>query len=63
MHSHLNGVKNVPRILAIMKSGKAKIAEWKGLLKVALIVLCVVHSVDRASIVHLSRGHVTGFFD
>jgi DNA mismatch repair protein MSH5 len=34
MHSHLKGIKNVPRILGIMKSGKAKVSDWQGLLKV-----------------------------
>lgn len=33
MHSHLKGIKNVPRILGMMKSGKARITEWQGLVK------------------------------
>lgn len=34
MHNHLKGVKNVPRILGIMKAGKATVTDWQGLLKV-----------------------------
>ncbi|KAJ6559109.1 DNA mismatch repair protein MutS [Mycena vulgaris] len=33
MHTHLKGIKNVPRILEIMRSGKAKMADWQGLVK------------------------------
>jgi DNA mismatch repair ATPase MutS len=33
MHRHLKGVKNVPRILSMMKSGRAKIGDWQGLIK------------------------------
>ena len=34
MRSHLKGIKNVPRILGAMRSGKAKVGEWQGLVKV-----------------------------
>ena len=34
MHSHLKGIKNVPRILGAMRSGKAGVGEWQGLVKV-----------------------------
>jgi DNA mismatch repair protein MSH5 len=34
MHSHLKGIKNVPRILGTMRNGKAGIGEWQGLVKV-----------------------------
>jgi hypothetical protein len=34
MHGHLKGVKNVPRILAVMGSGKIKVADWQALTKV-----------------------------
>jgi DNA mismatch repair protein MSH5 len=34
MHGHLKGIKNVPRILEIMRSGKAKMSDWQGLVKV-----------------------------
>jgi DNA mismatch repair protein MSH5 len=34
MHSHLKGIKNVPRILGIMRTGRAKVSDWQGLVKV-----------------------------
>lgn len=34
MHSHLYGIKNVPRIVQLMRSGKAKVYDWQGLVKV-----------------------------
>lgn len=34
MHAHLKGTKNVPRILGLMKSGKAKTSDWQSLVKV-----------------------------
>lgn len=34
MHSHLSGIKNIPRILGAMRNGKAGIGEWQGLVKV-----------------------------
>ncbi|KAF8890007.1 muts domain V-domain-containing protein [Gymnopilus junonius] len=33
LHNHLKGVKNVPRIMGLMKDGKAKLADWQGLVK------------------------------
>ncbi|KAF8645267.1 hypothetical protein AX16_008091 [Volvariella volvacea WC 439] len=33
MHNHLKGVKNVPRILGVMRTGKARLADWQGLVK------------------------------
>ncbi|KAL1744418.1 DNA mismatch repair protein MutS [Schizophyllum fasciatum] len=33
MHGHLKGIKNVPRILAVIKSGSATLVEWQGLVK------------------------------
>ncbi|GLB38388.1 putative ATPase domain of DNA mismatch repair MUTS family protein [Lyophyllum shimeji] len=33
MHGHLKGIKNVPRILRIMRAGKAKVSDWQGLVK------------------------------
>ncbi|KAJ7459929.1 DNA mismatch repair protein MutS [Mycena latifolia] len=33
MHGHLKGIKNVPKILEIMRSGKAKMSDWQGLVK------------------------------
>jgi DNA mismatch repair protein MSH5 len=34
MHSHLKGIKNVPRILGLLNTGRAKLADWQGLVKV-----------------------------
>lgn len=34
MHSHLKGIKNVPRILGVLKSGRAGVSDWQGLVKV-----------------------------
>ena len=34
MHVHLKGIKNIPRILAVLKSGKSKVSDWQGLVKV-----------------------------
>ena len=35
MQTHLKGIKNVPKILAAMRTGKAQIADWQGLVKVS----------------------------
>lgn len=35
IHSHLQGIKNVPRIIQLMRSGKARLADWQGLVKVS----------------------------
>jgi len=34
IHAHLKGVKNLPRILSTMKSGRAKLSDWQALVKV-----------------------------
>lgn len=34
MHSHLKGLKNMPRILKMLGSGRAGTNEWQGLVKV-----------------------------
>ena len=39
MHGHLKGMKNVPRILKQLQGGKAKLAEWQGLVKVRLLLV------------------------
>ncbi|KAI0352675.1 hypothetical protein OH77DRAFT_1513212 [Trametes cingulata] len=39
MHGHLQGTKNVPRILTAMKTGKAKVSDWQGLVKFAFHAL------------------------
>ncbi|KAK2465358.1 hypothetical protein APHAL10511_002712 [Amanita phalloides] len=33
IHAHLKGVKNMPRILSTMKSGRAKLPDWQALVK------------------------------
>ncbi|KAI0789758.1 DNA mismatch repair protein MutS [Abortiporus biennis] len=51
MHGHLNGIKNVPRIIGVMKSGKGRLADWQGIVKFAY------HSVLlRDSLPELSHG-------
>ncbi|KAJ3802460.1 muts domain V-domain-containing protein [Lentinula aff. detonsa] len=40
LNGHLKGIKNVPRMLSILRSGKAKVAEWQGLVK--FTVLCAM---------------------
>ncbi|KAH8104687.1 DNA mismatch repair protein MutS [Cristinia sonorae] len=35
MHNHLRGIKNVPRTMEIMKSGKARLSDWQGIMKFA----------------------------
>lgn len=37
MHGHLKGIKNVPRILGIMRMGRAKVSDWQGLVKVSCL--------------------------
>ena len=34
IHSHLKGIKNVPRILGTIRCGKAGVGQWQGLVKV-----------------------------
>lgn len=34
MHNYLNGVKNVPRTIEVMKSGKAKLTDWRAVMNV-----------------------------
>lgn len=38
MHSHLKGLKNVPRILKLLKRGSAGLNDWEGLVKVTICV-------------------------
>ena len=37
LQAHLNGIKNVPRILAAIRTGKAKVSDWQALVKVRRI--------------------------
>lgn len=34
IQNHLKGLRNVPRILMLLKSGKAGIRDWEGIVKV-----------------------------
>ena len=34
MHSHLKGIKNMPRILSLLRTGRGKLADWQGFVKV-----------------------------
>ena len=34
MHNHLNGMKNVPKMMNVLKAGKAKLSDWQGVVKV-----------------------------
>ncbi|KAF8798995.1 hypothetical protein BYT27DRAFT_7177307 [Phlegmacium glaucopus] len=49
MHNHLKGLKNVPRILGLMKDGRAKLSEWQGLVK---FTYCVTMLRDAMSELH-----------
>ncbi|KAK7681540.1 hypothetical protein QCA50_015272 [Cerrena zonata] len=33
MHNHLNGMKNVPKMMNVLKAGKAKLSDWQGVVK------------------------------
>ncbi|TBU56560.1 hypothetical protein BD310DRAFT_960111 [Dichomitus squalens] len=39
MQGHLNGTKNVPRILGAIRTGKAKVSDWQALVKFAFHAL------------------------
>jgi MutS domain III len=43
MHSQLAGIKNIPRILSALRTGKANLANWQGLVKVSLQSGCGPH--------------------
>lgn len=34
LHNHLKGIKNIPRIMNLLKDGKGRVSEWQGLVKV-----------------------------
>lgn len=38
MHNHLKGLKNIPRIMKLLKVGKAGLLDWEGLVKVSVWV-------------------------
>ncbi|RDX49897.1 hypothetical protein OH76DRAFT_495372 [Lentinus brumalis] len=46
MHSHLNSMKNIPKILAAMQTGRAKVSDWQGLVKFAYHALLLRDSLS-----------------
>jgi len=42
MHGHLKGIKNMPKILKALESGKAKLSDWQGIVKVNTLMMCVL---------------------
>ncbi|CDO75430.1 hypothetical protein BN946_scf184916.g14 [Trametes cinnabarina] len=34
MHGHLQGTKNIPKVLTALRAGKAKVSDWQGLVKI-----------------------------
>jgi DNA mismatch repair protein MSH5 len=34
MHTHLNGIKNVPKIFGAVRGGRGKLADWQAIVKV-----------------------------
>lgn len=36
MHNHLHGIKNVPKTIEAMRSGKARISDWQCIMRVSL---------------------------
>ncbi|KAL1950078.1 hypothetical protein VTO73DRAFT_5200 [Trametes versicolor] len=39
MHGHIQGTKNLPRIITTMRSGKAKVSDWQSIVKFAFHAL------------------------
>lgn len=46
MHNHLHGIKNVPKAMESMRSGKAKLSDWQGIMKVRTASRCTLTKVD-----------------
>ena len=44
MHSHLNGIKNIPRILGLLRAGKARVSDWQCLVKVGRCMTLHMHA-------------------
>lgn len=47
LHQHLTKIRNVPRILAIMKTGRHKVKDWQGLVVVRRKLAGSSHKPDR----------------
>ncbi|KAI0714049.1 DNA mismatch repair protein MutS [Cerioporus squamosus] len=56
MHSHLNSMKNIPKVLAAMKTGRAKVSDWQGLVKFAYHALLLRDSLSELN--HASNVEV-----
>ncbi len=52
MHNHLKGIKNVPKMLGALSSGKAKISDWLGLVKVRTTTLFTLQFVNTLNSLH-----------
>ncbi|OJT13826.1 MutS protein -like protein [Trametes pubescens] len=48
MHGHIQGTKNVPRIIAAMRSGKAKVSDWQSIVKVQSAFMIDLNQVSLA---------------
>ncbi|KAG2102216.1 DNA mismatch repair protein MutS [Suillus discolor] len=57
LQTHLKGIKNIPRILGLLRSGKAGVSDWQGLVKFtyhsAMLrdALAELHGGDRVEVV------------
>jgi DNA mismatch repair protein MSH5 len=38
VHAHLKGIKNMPRVMKALESGKARLSDWQGFVKVIIFV-------------------------
>jgi MutS domain III len=61
MHNHLKGLKNTPKILKALISGKAQLFDWQGFVKVCLsshaLLRWAYHFIFQ---VHLPHHHASG---
>ncbi|KAI0076331.1 hypothetical protein K474DRAFT_1708271 [Panus rudis PR-1116 ss-1] len=57
MHGHLLGIKNVPKTLAVLKAGKAKVSDWQAIVKLAFHTMMIHDSIPELS--HASHVDVT----
>ncbi|KAI0061404.1 hypothetical protein BV25DRAFT_1870738 [Artomyces pyxidatus] len=64
LHNQLKGIKNVPKILAAMRTGKAGVADWQGLVKFAFSSALIRDNVAEMSMgrdVEIVKKLVTAF--
>ncbi|KAF8627457.1 hypothetical protein AX17_006270 [Amanita inopinata Kibby_2008] len=58
MHTHLKGIRNMPRILSIMKSGRANTSDWQGLVKFTFHTAMLhdaLHELHQTAHVHIVK--------